>query len=126
MPLDLERYAELSARIAEGDRGTAEVLEAAGLSEQEWLDTACHWGEALADDVRQNQGQATLIHRFSDAFARAQDRIKSAPEWRRDQWDALQNALAEADEQREVLAAHGLSMADYFRLLRRFVAPQPG
>ncbi|MEZ4300985.1 MAG: hypothetical protein R3B70_38980 [Polyangiaceae bacterium] len=113
-------HAQIAAEIAEGDRSTAEVLAARGLTEAQWNESTIHWTTRMGDDVRENGQHARIPLVYSDAFGDAQDALKPLPPM-----DARTYAKLVVDIQREEgperpLAARNLSNADYLRLSRHF------
>ena|ERR1700733_13922693 len=116
----LSDHAQISAEIAEADRPAAAILDARKLTDAQWIECTRYWMGRMSDDVRDNGENARIPHRYSDAFAQAQDARKPQPPS-----DAAWYAKLVVDIQRaggpaQPLAARGLSTADYLRLSRHW------
>lgn len=113
-------HAQIAAEIAEGDRTTADVLAARGLTDAQWNESTLYWTSKMGEDVQENGQHARIPLVYSDAFGQAQDALKPLPPM-----DAATYAALVVDIQREEgperpLAARNLSTADYLRLSRHF------
>lgn len=115
--IDLVAYAEISAELAEGDRPLAEVLRERGLTDAQWSDATIFWTRTMAEDAR--GGEPRLALEFSDAFARAQDARRPLVPLSVEEWARLRNDI-DADGVAASLAARGLSLSDYARLVRHW------
>jgi hypothetical protein len=113
-------HAEIAALIAEGDRPMEAVLAARGLTVDQWNESTIHWMGRMGDDVLEKGQDARVPILYSDAFGKAQDAIKPAPEMDPASYAKLVVDVQRAGGPAEPLAARGLSTADYLRLSRRF------
>ncbi|HSN97764.1 MAG TPA: hypothetical protein VLS89_05680 [Candidatus Nanopelagicales bacterium] len=118
--LTLIDHARISAEIAEGNRPSAAILAAHGLTEAQWSEASIFWMTRLGEDVREHGKNATMPHIYSQAFSSAQDALKPPP-W----MDAAAYAKLVVDVQvaggpTQPLAARRLSLADYLRLSRHW------
>jgi hypothetical protein len=113
-------HAQIAAHIAEGDRTTAAVLEARGLTEAQWNESSIYWTTRMGEDVREHGQHARIPHVYSDAFAQAQDALKPAPPMDAASYAKLVVDIQIAGAPAQPLAARGLSLADYLRLSRRW------
>jgi hypothetical protein len=111
-------HAQIAAQIAEGDRSTAAVLEARGLTEAQWNESSIYWMTRMGEDVREHGKDARIPHVYSDAFGEAQDALKPAPPMDAASYAKLVVDIQIAGAPAQPLAARGLSMADYLRLSR--------
>jgi hypothetical protein len=111
----LERYAEICARLAEGDAPRSAVAADFGLALPAFEAVSAHWIKRLAADAMEGDGE--LSERYAAALAAAQDALRAVPALTVEEWAALEAAKAAGDD---VLAARGLSHADYLRLSRRW------
>ena len=109
-------HAQIAAEIAEGDRPTAEVLHARGLTEAQWNESTIYWMTRLGDDVREHGQDARIPHVYSDAFSKAQDAIKPVPSMDAASYAQLVVDIQLAGGPAQPLAARGLSTADYSRV----------
>src|SRR5689334_15550577 len=73
-------HAEISAEIAEETRPMAVILEARGLTEAKWTESTMYWMKRIGDDVLEHGQDARVPRVYSDAFGKAQDALKAAPE----------------------------------------------
>lgn len=115
-------HAQIAAEIAEGDRPTAEVLHARGLTEAQWNESTIYWMTRLGDDVREHGQDARIPHVYSDAFSKAQDAIKPVPSMDAASYAQLVVDIQLAGGPAQPLAARGLSTADYLRLSRHWAS----
>ena len=118
--LTLEDHARISARIAEGDRSTKDVLDAEGIPEPEWNDATSYWMNAMAQDAAKKGAETTLALDYSDAFSRAQDALRPVPEMTPEEWAQLTVEILAAGGPARPLAVRTLSNADYLRLARHW------
>jgi hypothetical protein len=112
--LPLETYARISAKLAEGDRTRAEVLREEGQTEDAFAAAEADWNERIVVDTFAN---GTLAGKLSEAFVRAQDGIRPAPEMSVEAFADLVEA-AGAEGLTRTLSAAGLRAADWQRLHR--------
>jgi hypothetical protein len=117
MSIDLALYAMISAELAEGARPARDALGAFDLDESAWAALSTAFGEQLAADAGD---EGALAIAFSAAFAAHQDRLRPVPPLTVEQWAALQYDVDSHDAPAVTLATHGLSLPDYFRLVRRW------
>lgn len=117
MSIDLALYAMISAELAEGARPARDVLGAFDLDESAWAALSRAFGEQMAADAGD---EGALAIAFSAAFAAHQDRLRPVPPLTVEQWAALQYDVDSHDAPAVTLATHGLSLPDYFRLVRRW------
>lgn len=110
-------YAEISAELAEGDRPVADVLRERGLTDAQWSDATAFWTRRMAEDAR--TGEPRIALEFSDAFARAQDARRPLVPLSVEEWARLRSDI-DADGVAPSLAARGLRLADYSRLVRHW------
>lgn len=115
--IDLATYAEISAEIAEGDRPVADVLGQRGLTDAQWSDATTFWTRRMGEDA--STGEPRLALEFSDAFARAQDALRPLVTLSVEEWARLRNDI-DAEGVAPALAARGLRLADYARLVRHW------
>jgi hypothetical protein len=115
--IDLIAHATISAEIAEGDRPLADILRERGLTDEQWTEATLFWTQRMAEDARGGEPRVALA--FSDAFARAQDARRPLVQMSVEEWAALVTA-AEQSGVAVAVAARGLRMADYFRLVRHW------
>lgn len=113
-------HAEIAAQIAEGDQPSATILEARGLTEDQWNESTIYWMGRMGDDLRANGQDARVPLVYSDAFGAAQSALKPAPEMDPASYAKLVVEVQRAGGPAQPLAARGLSTADYLRLSRRF------
>ncbi len=113
-------HAEISAAIAEGDRGTAEVLAPRRLTEAQWNASTAHWMARMGDEVRDKGKEARIAHLYSEAFGKAQDALKPVPVMDAAGYATLVVDIQRAGSPSEPLARRALSNADYLRLSRHW------
>lgn len=113
-------HAQISAQIAEGDRPLLVILEARGLTEAQWNESTLYWMKRIGDDVLQHGKDARVPTVYSDAFGKAQDALKPAPEMDAATYAKLVVDIQIAGEPTQPLALRCLSSADYLRLSRRW------
>jgi hypothetical protein len=118
--LDLQLFATISAELAEATRPVDEVLACFDLDEAAWSAMSQRFGEAMARDAGSAVNAGAVAIAFSVAFAAHQDRLAALPVLTVEQWAALQADVDAYDAPVVALAAHRLSLADYFRLVRHW------
>jgi hypothetical protein len=79
----------------------------------------------LAEDARAAPTGATLVHAYSEAFARAQDALAPLPSLDAAAWAALVRDVQREGGPARPLARRGLSLADYLRLARHMARTLP-
>ena len=117
--LSLERFAALSAALAEGDRPLPALLAAHDLDEAVWQAATAHYTRLLAADAM--DGDGAVSDRYAAAFARAQDALRPVPDLTPEAWAELCVAMA-GPRGAEALAERGLGAADHLRLTRAWAA----
>lgn len=120
--LDLADHAAIAAELAEGVRPSADVLADHGLDESRWAAATRYWMGRLADDARRLGADCRLAIDYSQAFAAAQDRLKTVVELTPEQFAELVVAIQRRGSPKHPLGERGLSLADYTRLSRHFAA----
>lgn len=117
--LPLERYAAISAELAEGREPRAVVLERHGFAEPSWLVEERGWLEALAEGAE--DGDATLAADYSEAFVKAQDALAGPEEELRGlpEWAEIAAALESTEDPAKELEARRLRLSEWLRLERR-------
>lgn len=118
--LTLFDHAQISAAIAEGDRTMTMILEARGITEEQWLEATRYWMAKMGDDVQKNGQHAKVPIVYADAFGEAQDALRPVVEMDAASYAALVVAVQNAGGPDLPLAQRGLSSADYLRLSRRW------
>jgi hypothetical protein len=113
-------HAQIAAKIAEGDRSTADVLRKHELTEAQWNESTAYWMIRMGDDVREHGEDARVPHVYSDAFGKAQDALKPVPPMDAAAYAKLVVDVQIAGGPAQPLAARGLSTADYLRLSRHW------
>ena len=118
--ITLERHAEVSARIAEGDQSQTKVLEEQQIREQDWNAATQHWMMEMARDAQKNGMNASLAITYSDVFGSTQASLKALPPMTPEEWATLTVEIQQAGSPAQPLAVRALSTADYLRLSRYF------
>ncbi len=118
--MSLARHATISAAIAEGDRGAADVLAAHAVDPATWTLATIHWTGRMGDEARAHPEAATLTHAYSEAFCRAQDALAPLPPTDARAWAAIVVDVQRSGGPAAPIAARGLSLADYLRLSRHW------
>ena len=114
--LAIERYAEVSAELAQPDARQAEVLSAYELTEPEWERLDRHWTEAM-----ETAGpDAAVSVAYRAAFSAFQARLRRLPDVKLADYARLAKCAEPGDLERELLA-HALDARD-LQLLERFWA----
>jgi hypothetical protein len=113
-------HAQISAELAEGDKGIAAVLDAHALEESQWNEATLYWMKRIGDDTLAHRERARVPLVYSEAFCQAQDALKPLPMMDTDGYAALVAAIQEMGSPAQPLAVRGLSTADYQRLSRQF------
>lgn len=118
--MPLETYARISAELAEKREPRADVLARHGLDEGAYFVEERAWLQAIARLAM--DGDATLAARYGELFVQAQDALATPEEEASTMADyaRLTVALESADEPHRVLETHGLALAAWMRLDRRF------
>lgn len=116
--ISLIDHAEIAAAIAEGDRSEEAVLEGRGLTSDQWLASTVHWSTRMAEDAQAKGADAVVAVVYSEAFARAQDALKPAPQMSPEAWAKLVVEIQIEADPAGPLAERRLSLADYMRTAR--------
>jgi hypothetical protein len=115
--IGLERFATISAAIAEGDRSLSEVLRAHGVSGAAWSEAQAHHLRAIAADAMLSH-TSNLAEQYAALYARAQDALKPVPAMTPEEWAWLELDIAARGQQ--ALVDRGLTSGDHMRLSRHF------
>ncbi len=116
--MELDRYAEIHADLAERPRHRTEVLREHGLAETGWLVEERAWLERMAADaMRGDPGVATA---FGALFVEAQDALVTPRETDMplDEYARIAVIFDHAEEPIEALAGEKLTLAQWMRLGR--------
>lgn len=113
-PMDIARYAAISADFAEGDRTADQIFEARKITAEEWGAAAMEWGKRFGEEG------APLAIAFSEAFAKEQDARHPLPALTVEAYAELVTDIALAGAPGKPLAKRGLRQADYMRLIRHW------
>ncbi|MEP7120062.1 MAG: hypothetical protein ABJE95_04090 [Byssovorax sp.] len=115
MPRDLtlEEFASVSAEIAEGDAPLDRILarHELGLDLASWRELSDRWSRILAADE-------SAADAYAEAFTRAQDGLKPAPQMTPEEWAEL--VVEVGAEGRAALVRRALGPGDHLRLARRW------
>ena len=114
--VSLERYAQVSAALAEGF-DLPRAVASSGLSVAEYRAAADHWTERIAADSMTGDGHLADV--YAEAFVVAQDALAPVVEMRVEQWAAL-GCEIDASDLASALLDRGLSQPDYMRLTRHW------
>ncbi len=120
--VSLEEYAAISAVVAEGTRPFGDVLADFRLTDKQWGPITLAWMQRIALDVQTHRELAKLPTVFSDAFARAQDRLAPLPPLTVEDWAALTLAVLTHGSPGPALKERQLTTPDYIRLSRHFAS----
>ncbi len=115
-----ERYASIKAEIWEGRAALDEVLARHGIDEIEWRAGELRLAEALAREAR--EARCDLALALAGALEAARERLADPAEALRTLEDylAVQQEIDASPDPRAVLAARGLSAAEWRRMQRRW------
>lgn len=118
----LERYAAVSAELAEQREPRGDILKRHGFGEDAWLIEERAWLERMADDASRGDGE--LAARYGELFMAAQAVLTKPEELERtmSDWLSVQVALERAADPNEVFEKHDLTLAEWMRLDRRWRA----
>lgn len=118
--LSLQRYANVSAELAEGGEPRAAVLERHGLDEVGWALEERASLEGIAQAA--TQGDASLAVAYADAFVAAQDALGSPDEQEAmvHEYVAVSAELERADDPMPVLQRWSMTLAQWMRLDRHW------
>jgi len=114
---DLERYARLSARLAEGREPREGILATEKLTERGWANIELTWMLRIATALL--AGDQSLALEFDRLYVEAQDSLgPTDPTLPLDKYAHLVAQLEGGRDPTEAFAEHGLSLADAARLQR--------
>jgi hypothetical protein len=118
--IGLERYAQVTAELAEKTEPRERVLDRHGFDEHTWTIEERAWMQRMAERVR--EGDGTEANRFAELFVDAQDGLADEAE-PRDLADyaRLKRALRSTDEPEALLETEGVPMAEWMRLERHWL-----
>ena len=117
--LPLERYATISAELAEDRPPRAEVLEKHGFDERTWAIEERAWTERLAFAAAEDDEKPVAA--FGAAFLAAQDALAGPHEPRPlADYAAIRVALETSERPLEVLREHGIGRGEWARLDRHW------
>ena len=112
--------AAITAEIAEGAKPLQDVLKARGFTEAQWNESTIYWMQRIGDDVQEHGKDARVPIVYGEAFGKAQDALKPAPNMDAEAYAKLVVEIQRAGGPAKPLAARGLSVADYTRLARHW------
>lgn len=118
--INLEQHARISADVAEGVEGEAEVLKRHGLTGEEWTEATRIWMTALAEDVQKHGAEAQLPLQYSDYFAQQQQSLRPEVTMTPEQWAELEFDIEREGSMDLPLARRQMSLADYMRIMRTY------
>lgn len=112
---DVERYAEITAALADSEDRAA-VLASYGLTEETWDEIDAQWQERLSSavDAFDDDGVPELVSAFSDAYARAREKL-TVDVMELDQFIAVTRALQQSQDVLKTLRDHNVTFADFTR-----------
>lgn len=118
--LTLEKYAVLSAELAEKREPREEVLERNGFDEQTWLVEERGWLERMGDAAM--AGDGTLAARYGELYEEAMDKnaVPAEQEWSFHDYLGVLADLEIEENPLEYLEKRGLTMPAWMRIARRW------
>ncbi len=117
--MPLERFAAISARLAEQDRPRKDVIADYDLDERTWAIEERAWVQRMGD--RSMAGDGTSSAEFGERFVAEQDALAGPNEPRRfEEYAALKAALDDSDQPAQTLKARGVSFGEWCRLDRHW------
>jgi hypothetical protein len=115
--IDLQKYASISARIAEGREPRGAVLAGLGLDEGTWLDVEKTWLLRVAAAAM--HGDLSLSREYDEHYVAAQDALgPTDPTHGIADLAAVLRALSAGDDPRDVLPRYRLTLPGFGRLQR--------
>lgn len=116
--LDLQRYAEVHADLAERPKHRPEVLRAHGFDDVSWTIEERAWLERMAEDAM--RGDPSSATAFGSLFVEAQDQLVTPRETEMplDEFARLTVVVERAEEPIEALEDETLTFAQWMRLGR--------
>jgi hypothetical protein len=119
--VDLARYAQISATLAERREPRAEVLRAQQLDEMRWLEVEQTWLLRIASAAM--RGDLSLGQELDRAYAEAQASLGTLEPTRPlDRYAALRARVEAGESPSAVAASDGLSLSDWMRLERAWTS----
>ena len=118
--ITLERYAIITAELAEQREPREDVLARHGFDEDAWLLEERGWLERMAGDAL--TGDATVAAQFGDLFVEAQGELARPEEHARtlSDWVTISVAIERAEDVSQALFDHDLTLAEWLRLDKRW------
>ncbi len=114
---DLERYASVSAQLAEGNRPRDEIFAENELTERSWAHVELTWMLRVATALL--QGDKELALEFDRLYVAAQDSLgPTDPTLPLDRYAVVVAKIEAGRDPAEVFEEHGLSLAAAARLQR--------
>jgi hypothetical protein len=119
--VDLRRYAYLSALLAEKKAPRDKTLADAGLADDQWNGIEQTW--MLRIGVAALQGDVSMAREYGDLYTEAQDAYgPKEPTRSMEEYAAVMARIESGEPAPRVIAANGLSLADWARLHRAWAA----
>lgn len=119
--VDLTRYGQISAALAEGQEPRTQVLRAQQLDEMRWLEVEQTWLLRIASGAM--RGDLSLGQELDRAYAEAQASLGTLEPTRPlDRYAALRARIEAGEAPSAVAASDGLSLADWMRLERAWTS----
>lgn len=120
--ISLERYAEISAELAEQREPREDILKRCDLGDDRWVVEERAWLERMADDASRGDGETAA--KYGELFMAAQAKLTRPEELDKTMrdWLSVHVALERAADPNEVFEKHDVSLAEWMRLDRRWRA----
>jgi hypothetical protein len=118
--ISLEKYAFISAALAEGREPRGETLKAHGFDEDSFLLEERGWLMTMSEAAM--KGDPEPATRYSDLFIKAQDDLTGPNEGKEtlDEYVGLKVELEDADDLSKALAERQMTLAQWLRMDRRW------
>lgn len=118
--ISLERYARVSAELAEKREPRADTLKRHAMDEDAWNLEERAWVEAMGSAAA--KGDGTTAVKYGELFVAAQDELAGPGEARRTLGDyaAIMAAMDEADDPEAVMKDWSITLSEWMRLDRRW------
>lgn len=118
--LPLEKYAYISAELAERPDTRRDCLKRYGFSEDLWVLEERGWLQKISHAA--TAGDIGLVTRYGELFVAAQDKLGDQSEGREtiDEYALLKVEIEEAENPIQVLKARNMSLAQWMRQDRRW------
>lgn len=117
---NLQGFASLAARLADGAVPRAAALAGVGLNEMRWLKIETTWLLRIATAFLQNDPSLGKEH--DEAFQAAQSQLAGEPAASLEEYASLIAQIEGGREPGEAIAAAGLSPSAFARVQRRWAA----